>query len=135
MPRRGTSKEYPQHMLSSFPFFMHFNRKYGQFYPNLGSDYISFRKVVVMTAVMGHLEVHCKNKKLCRLLKLYFPSFCRQIYITTVVLYISGVLHSSQHCCSHVEPVTYCAFDIFQKVVLCLALYTEEVNLQTFVVI
>ena len=29
----------------------------------------------------------------------------------------------------------YYAFDIFQKVVFCLALYTEEVNLQTFVMI
>ena len=29
----------------------------------------------------------------------------------------------------------YCAFDIFQKVVFCLALYTEEVSLQTFVMI
>ena len=29
----------------------------------------------------------------------------------------------------------YCAFDIFQKVVFCLALYTEEVNLQTFAMI
>ena len=29
----------------------------------------------------------------------------------------------------------YYAFDIFQKVVLCLTLYTEEVNLQTFVMI
>ena len=29
----------------------------------------------------------------------------------------------------------YCAFDIFQKVTFCLALYTEEVNLQTFVMI
>ena len=29
----------------------------------------------------------------------------------------------------------YCAFNIFQKVVLCLAIYTEEVNLQTFVMI
>ena len=27
----------------------------------------------------------------------------------------------------------YCAFDIFQKVIFCLALYTEEVNLQFFV--
>ena len=27
----------------------------------------------------------------------------------------------------------YCAFDIFQKVVFCLVLYTEEVNLQTFI--
>ena len=26
----------------------------------------------------------------------------------------------------------YCAFDIFRKVVFCLALYTEEVNLQIF---
>ena len=30
---------------------------------------------------------------------------------------------------------TYCAFDFFQNVVFCLALYTEEVNLQTFVMI
>ena len=29
----------------------------------------------------------------------------------------------------------YCAFDIFQKVVFCLTLYTEEVNLQVFVMI
>ena len=29
----------------------------------------------------------------------------------------------------------YCAFNIFQKIVYCLALYTEEVNLQTFVMI
>ena len=29
----------------------------------------------------------------------------------------------------------YCAFDIFQKLVFCLTLYTEEVNLQTFVMI
>ena len=29
----------------------------------------------------------------------------------------------------------YCAFDVFQKVVFCLALYTEEVNLQIFVLI
>ena len=29
----------------------------------------------------------------------------------------------------------YCAFDIFQKVIFCLALYTEEVNLQIFVMI
>ena len=27
----------------------------------------------------------------------------------------------------------YCAFDIFQKVIFCLALYTEEVNFQIFV--
>ena len=31
--------------------------------------------------------------------------------------------------------ILYCAFDIFQKVVFCLTLYTEEVNLQTFVMI
>ena len=31
--------------------------------------------------------------------------------------------------------LNYCDFDIFQKVVFCLALYTEEVNLQTFVMI
>ena len=30
---------------------------------------------------------------------------------------------------------SYCAFDIFQKVVFCLTLYTEEVNLQIFVMI
>ena len=30
---------------------------------------------------------------------------------------------------------TYCAFNIFQKVVFCLMLYTEEINLQTFVMI
>ena len=30
---------------------------------------------------------------------------------------------------------TYCAFDIFQEVVLCLMLYKEELNLQTFVMI
>ena len=29
----------------------------------------------------------------------------------------------------------YCAFNIFQKFVFCLALYTEEINLQTFVII
>ena len=29
----------------------------------------------------------------------------------------------------------HCAFDIFQKVVFCLTLYTEEVNLQIFVMI
>ena len=29
----------------------------------------------------------------------------------------------------------YCAFDIFQKVDFCLALYIEEKNLQTFAVI
>ena len=29
----------------------------------------------------------------------------------------------------------YCTFYIFQKVIFCLALYTEEVNLQTFVMI
>ena len=29
----------------------------------------------------------------------------------------------------------YYAFDIFQKVIFCLVLYTEEVNLQTFVTI
>ena len=29
----------------------------------------------------------------------------------------------------------YCAFDIFQKVVFCLTLYTEEVDLQIFVMI
>ena len=31
--------------------------------------------------------------------------------------------------------IPYCAFDIFQKVIFCLALYTEEVNLQSFVMI
>ena len=36
----------------------------------------------------------------------------------------------------HVYGVSgYCAFDIFQKVVFCLTLYIEEVNLQTFVMI
>ena len=30
---------------------------------------------------------------------------------------------------------SYCAFDIFQKVVFCFVIYTEEVNLQTFVMI
>ena len=35
----------------------------------------------------------------------------------------------------HCLTVHYCAFDIFQKVVFCLALYTQEVNLQTFVMI
>ena len=29
----------------------------------------------------------------------------------------------------------YCAFNIFQKVVFCLVIYTDEVNLQTFVMI
>ena len=29
----------------------------------------------------------------------------------------------------------YCAFDIFQEVIFSLELYTEEVNLQTFVMI
>ena len=29
----------------------------------------------------------------------------------------------------------YCDFDIFQKVIFCLALYTEKVNLQIFVMI
>ena len=29
----------------------------------------------------------------------------------------------------------YCAFDIFQEVVFCLTIYTEEVNLQNFVMI
>ena len=33
------------------------------------------------------------------------------------------------------KTICYCAFDIFQKVVFCLALYTKEVNLQTFVMI
>ena len=33
------------------------------------------------------------------------------------------------------EKELYCAFDIFQKVVFCSALYTEEANLQTFVMI
>ena len=33
------------------------------------------------------------------------------------------------------EKSCYCAFDIFQKVVFCSALYTEEANLQTFVMI
>ena len=33
------------------------------------------------------------------------------------------------------SPHTYCAFGIFQKVHFCLAFYTEEVNLQTFVII
>ena len=32
-------------------------------------------------------------------------------------------------------PVAYCLFNIFWKVVFCLALYTEEENLQNFVVI
>ena len=31
--------------------------------------------------------------------------------------------------------IPYCAFDIFQKVFFCLALYTEEVYLQPFVII
>ena len=33
------------------------------------------------------------------------------------------------------DPRYYCAFNIFQKVVCCLVLYTDEVNLQTFVMI
>ena len=33
------------------------------------------------------------------------------------------------------EKKYYCVYDIFQKVDFCLALYTEEVNLQTFVMI
>ena len=36
---------------------------------------------------------------------------------------------------SSICKAAYCAFDIFQKVVFCLTLYTEEVNLQTFVMI
>ena len=36
---------------------------------------------------------------------------------------------------SHYSWQTYCAFAIFHKVILCLALYTEDVNLQTFVMI
>ena len=32
-------------------------------------------------------------------------------------------------------PPPYCAFDIVQKGAFCLALYTEEVNLQTFIMI
>ena len=31
--------------------------------------------------------------------------------------------------------IYYCAFDIFQKVIFCLALYTEEVSLQIFVML
>ena len=34
-----------------------------------------------------------------------------------------------------IGSLVYCAFDIFQKVVFCLVLYTKEVNLQTFIMI
>ena len=34
-----------------------------------------------------------------------------------------------------VNHAVYCAFDNFQKVIFCLALYTEEINLQNFVMI
>ena len=37
-------------------------------------------------------------------------------------------------CTLCIDEMPYCAFDIFQKVVFCLTLYTE-VNLQTFVMI
>ena len=35
----------------------------------------------------------------------------------------------------NIRKYPYCAFDIFQKVIFCLALYTEEMNLQTSVMI
>ena len=38
---------------------------------------------------------------------------------------------SLMHACTY----SYYAFNIFQKVIFCLALYTEEVNLQSFVMI
>ena len=34
-----------------------------------------------------------------------------------------------------IKNASYCAFGIFQKVDVCLTLYTEEVNLQNFVMI
>ena len=123
-------------MLSSFPFFMHFNRKYGQFYPKLGSDYISFRKVVVMTAEMGHLEGHCKK-------------FIRQFTETLFSIILKANLqYYCQRSCTFLEfysPVNTVAVMLsqsptvlstsFRKLFFCLALYTEEVNLQTFVMI
>ena len=46
----------------------------------------------------------------------------------------SGILHPWTFISAH--PLSnYCALHIFQKVVFCLTLYTEEVNLQTFVMI
>ena len=37
--------------------------------------------------------------------------------------------------CADQDLTQYCAFDIVQKVVFCLALYTAEVNLQNFIMI
>ena len=43
-----------QYFINTFPFSMHFKSKNGQFYPNLGFNYISFGKVVYITVMIDH---------------------------------------------------------------------------------
>ena len=60
------------------------------------------------------------------------------LYIEKVNLQTSDMIYYKTICHNYTysqKVLFYCAFDIFQKVVFCLALYTEEVNLQTFVMI
>ena len=54
MPANGLAEARAGYFIKTFLFSMYFNSKNGQFYPNLGSNYISFRKVVFMAVIMDH---------------------------------------------------------------------------------
>ena len=60
MPEKGVAEAKGRTVfIKTSPFSMHSNSKNGQFYPNLGSNSISFRKVVfmiVMWVVRGQLQ-------------------------------------------------------------------------------
>ena len=55
-----------------------------------------------------------------------------QIPMVTTVIEAGTQQQQNLQCVLIDKPFCYCAFDILQKVVFCLALYTEEVNMQTF---
>ena len=70
----------------------------------------------------GSLEVHC-NKKLCNLLKLYFPSFSMQIYIDAVrgplQVLREEVIYANIKVIYFVAKLIYLGFGCLIKVLRC----------------
>ena len=70
----------------------------------------------------------------------FFPAILSRYHVSDTILYQDTlsllVFQRYYHAImSPIQYCIYCAFDIFQKVVFCLTLYTEEVDLQIFVMI
>ena len=57
------------------------------------------------------------------------------LYRSRIPVPIAGSFGKHMVSILNFRPLIYCAFNIFQKVVFCLMLYTKEVNLLTFIMI